>query len=194
MIARWILSVLACLFAVSIDSCSSDDGIEGTGHSDGSASGFGSVFVNGVEFDTSGAEILVDGEPATEDALQVGMVLSVSGRFDANGRRGDAGRVEFDHRIAGPVDAVAAEEKRITALGQTVHVDDDTVFVGAGLDALGTEDAVVVSGFLTASDETLATRVERLPEPYMTGSAVDVEGIARDVTLSTCRIGNLTVD
>src|SRR5689334_21689937 len=54
-------------------------GIEGTGYSGGGVTGIGSVFVNGIEYDTSNAEIVYDGASGTEDALQVGMVLGVHG-------------------------------------------------------------------------------------------------------------------
>ncbi|HXG29534.1 MAG TPA: hypothetical protein VNJ47_11890, partial [Nevskiales bacterium] len=53
-------------------------GVEGTGFSEGTVSGFGSVYVNGIRFATDRADIVVDGTPAAEDALRVGMVLNVA--------------------------------------------------------------------------------------------------------------------
>src|SRR5258706_7801818 len=57
---------------------------------------FGSVFVNGVEFDTSGASFTVRGASAANDrALSVGMVVRVTGSHDDNGH-GTATEVRFD--------------------------------------------------------------------------------------------------
>jgi hypothetical protein len=42
----------------------------------------GSVFVNGVRFHTGGAAVMINGIPATEDKLQVGMVVKVRGTVD----------------------------------------------------------------------------------------------------------------
>jgi len=45
----------------------------------GTITAFGSVFVNGIEFSTSGATIVRDGNPAAESNLRVGMVVTVNG-------------------------------------------------------------------------------------------------------------------
>ena len=51
------------------DSGGSGGGIGGTGlSSSGTIDGFGSIFVNGIEFETESAEIVVDGEISGEDA------------------------------------------------------------------------------------------------------------------------------
>ena len=68
-------------------------GVGGTGISVGTITGFGSVFVNGVEFDTSGASITVDGTPASESDLGIGMVVAVEGAFNENGLTGKADRI-----------------------------------------------------------------------------------------------------
>ena len=52
-------------------------GIGGTGISSGAVTGFGSIFVNGVEFDTSGASITMGGISVSESDLKLGMVVEV---------------------------------------------------------------------------------------------------------------------
>src|SRR5256885_5141775 len=57
-------------------------GIEGSGApvtTVGSITGFGSIFVNGVEYATAGAQIGIDGQPGTEAQLSVGDVVTVVG-------------------------------------------------------------------------------------------------------------------
>ncbi len=67
--------------ALGVAACGGDSG-GGTATPVGSSStvgvltGFGSVFVNGVEFETSGADISVDGTSASENELEVGMVVN----------------------------------------------------------------------------------------------------------------------
>ncbi len=75
-----------------------DGGISGTGMAVGSVTGFGSVFVNGTEFDTSAATIVVDGNGATQNDLRVGQVVVVNANFSD----GKASRVEYRARIRAP--------------------------------------------------------------------------------------------
>ena len=46
----------------------------------GVVTGFGSVYVNGCEYETDSASISVDGQSATEDDLSVGDVVEVTAR------------------------------------------------------------------------------------------------------------------
>ncbi len=58
-------------------------GIGGTGISQGSITAFGSVWVNGVEFDTSNASILRNGSSVTQSDLAIGMVVTVDGSVNS---------------------------------------------------------------------------------------------------------------
>src|SRR5882672_7252852 len=91
----------------------------------GTITAFGSVFVNGVEFSTSGATIVLDGNPAAESNLRVGMVVTVSG--SRSGSSGSATRVDVDDAVEGLVEA-QADANHWTVMGQTVFVDDQTKF------------------------------------------------------------------
>lgn len=77
-------------------------GIGGTGISFGPITGFGSIFVNGVEFQTSGATIIIDGSPASEGDLKKGMVVTVQGTID--GDTGIATTILAESAVKGPVD------------------------------------------------------------------------------------------
>ncbi len=78
----------------------SGGGIGGTGlTSSGTITGFGSIFVNGVEFETDSAEILLDGNTAADTALRLGMVVLVTGTLNEDGVTGTADRVEFNNAV-----------------------------------------------------------------------------------------------
>src|SRR5207302_11333894 len=64
-------------------------GIEGSGApvtTVGSSTGFGSMFGNGVEYATAGAQNGTEGQPGTEGQLSVGDGVTVVGAAHADGR------------------------------------------------------------------------------------------------------------
>ncbi len=142
-------------------------GVSGTGISQGSISSFGSIFVNGVRWDLSGATIEVGGVSATEADLRVGMVVRVEGDYDTGNSTGTAQRVTYDDSLEGPIEADPVEtipgvEKTFTILGQSVTVNAvSTVFDdGAQFASLAVDDILSVTGFADASGAIAATRVE----------------------------------
>ena len=150
-------------------SCSSSDsgGMSGTGVSQGSINSFGSIFVNGVEWNVSGATIELDGVRADSTDLRVGMVVRVEGSFSDDGLSGEADTVEFDDSIEGPIESdpvetVVGVEKTFSVLGTTVimRVGDTTFDDGATFAGLRADDVVEVSGFLDATGAIHATRIE----------------------------------
>lgn len=175
-------------------------GIGGTGvTSSGEVTGFGSIFVNGVEFDTDDAEFVVNGNPASEDALGLGMIVTVHGTLNADGLTGSAERVTFDGAIRGPVESVAvadSEGRRIlVVLGERVLVARDaTVIEGTTFAALAVGDLVEVSGYREASGQLLATRVERLEEFVPARSEVERSGVVAALGDTTFELDELTVD
>ena len=69
------LSVMSCGGGASIATA----GISGTGIVFGVLTGFGSIFVNGVEYEIDNANFNVDGNTATSQAdLKLGMVLKLT--------------------------------------------------------------------------------------------------------------------
>jgi hypothetical protein len=169
-------------------------GIEGTGVTEGTVTGFGSVYVNGIEYATDRADIVVDGRPASEDALQIGMVLTVVGDIAADGLTGVARHITAERLLFGAVEAVDIENHRLTVLGQALDFDDRTVFAGAPETDIQPGDLLSVSG-LFDSDGLLATRVVREEQAYRPGTTVaEVEGTVRTLAAGSFRIGELLVD
>ncbi len=77
----------------------------------GQITGFGSIYVNGIEFDTVGASYEVDDAMASDDdALAVGMVVKVEGSVSADGLTGTAFSVSYDDDIEGVVEDLAGAD------------------------------------------------------------------------------------
>ena len=85
----------------------------------------GSVFVNGIEYSTTGATIRIDDNPGIEDDLKVGMVVTVRGTSDDSTRKGTATQVEARDILEGTISSVDAVNKTITVMGQTVRIEDN---------------------------------------------------------------------
>jgi hypothetical protein len=154
-------------------------GIGGTGITTGTVTGFGSVFVNGVEFETSGTSFDVDDVAgASEDDLGIGMVVTVIGTVNDNGLTGTADSIEYDEEIEGPIASTPAEDpnmvtKIFDVFDVTVEVDRNiTVFVGTDYDSLAKNDIVEVSGFFDELGNLSATRLEK---EGVLGAASEVE-------------------
>ena len=199
-----ILVLGACGGAGSNSSASGNNptaGIGGTGapasaKTSGSITGFGSIFVNGIEFNTATSTILIDGKAGTEADLKLGMVVNVSGDYDSAAGTGTAVTVEFNDSVQGPVADIVTNldltEKRLTILGVPVLVvDGSTVFDGVGFGSLAVDDLLEVSGFYDADGLLHATRVEK-----KTGSEVELEGHIGSVDSGamTFTLGSYTVD
>ena len=104
-------------------------GTGGTGVSFGPVTDFGSIFVNGVEFSTSGSTILRDDVSINENELRKGMIVEVEGSI-ASSTSGTATTVTVEEAVRGPVESKSgtAAAGTLVVLGQTVRVDDTTLF------------------------------------------------------------------
>ena len=100
------VAALSCLALLSACGSSSGGGIGGTGIVIGTIDGFGSVVVNGIEFEASVAEIVIDDTPATEGDLREGMVVTVEGEIADDELTGVADRISTETVLAGALDAV----------------------------------------------------------------------------------------
>ncbi|MDJ0793326.1 MAG: DUF5666 domain-containing protein [Woeseiaceae bacterium] len=129
----------------------------------GPITGFGSVIVNGVTYDTSSATFTQDGTTVTEAAFKVGQYVLVQGTIDSNDTTGTASSVTFDDNVEGPVSSVDSAAGSFVVLGQTVTVNGNTSFddsCPATLDGLLGVAAVEVSGPVMADGTIAATRIE----------------------------------
>jgi Domain of unknown function (DUF5666) len=123
----------------------------------GRIDGFGSVFVNGIEFETSGAHYRIDDRDGFRDSdLSVGMIVRIKGMQSSDGH-GRADEIDYDDDVEGIVANLAIDPsddtiKRFTVFGTPVVASSvDTVFKGVGdvpysFDDLADGDHVEVSG------------------------------------------------
>ncbi|MEO8805328.1 MAG: DUF5666 domain-containing protein [Burkholderiaceae bacterium] len=190
------VAVLAACGGGGSDSSSSDTA---TTYAAGPITGFGSVIVNGVRFDDSSARITDDDDVAVgRDELRLGMMAEVQGAdvaTDSLGRHGRALLIRIGNEIVGPVSAVDATAKTLTALGQTVDVTDNTVFgerITGGLAGIAVGTVIEVNGALNVTTgHYIATRIDVRPNaPYFRLRGV-ISGL--DTTAKTFKIGDALI-
>ena len=205
-----ILASIFGLLAISCDGGGSNHaggGIDGTGiMSAGVVSAFGSIEVNGTDFDTTNAEVIINGEfvgvgdEFVEDNLEVGMVVTVEGRvFDDDSAVAD--RVVYAGNVVGPVanrSAVDPDTGEIILeiLGQTVVVNLITKFIGTAYDTVDVNDVIVVSGYRNFDGSVRATFIEKTDDFAGGRLAVEVTGLITDLRTNnlTFEINDLTVN
>lgn len=158
-------------------------GTSGTGLSQGAIDAFGSIFVNGVQWDLSSATVELEGVAAGEADLRRGMVVRVEGDFAPGGSRGTARSVRFDDVLEGPIEAAPVETipgrvKVFPVLGRMVTVSAArTAFDGgARFATLGLDDVVEVSGFTDPAGDVRATRVRAVGGRFPAVDAVELRG------------------
>ena len=134
-------------------------GITRTGVAVGPISGFGSVIVNGVRYDTSSATFSRDDSPSDESEFEVGEVVVVTGEIDDSGNA-TATTVSFDDVVEGPVTSAAPNQ--LIVMGQTVAISATTSIDDSCPADLGDASivAVEVSGLADANGVIDATRIE----------------------------------
>lgn len=184
--------VLLVAVAAAWSCSSSGGGISGTSLVVGPIDEFGSIIVNGIEFDTDNAEVFLEGDPATLADLQLGMVVFVQGAVKKNGLRGRADVVAADHLLLGPVEAVNSVDGTFVSLSQLIITDSNTVFASTTIDTLAPGDNVEVFGFYDGDGSIRATRVERfdeIEEIELTGTITNLDAVAETFSLNL-----LTVD
>ncbi|MEZ5502057.1 MAG: DUF5666 domain-containing protein [Halioglobus sp.] len=175
-------------------------GIGGTGvTSSGTIDGFGSIFVNGVEFETDDSIILLDGMTTTADMLRLGMVVTVRGTLNEDGRTGTATEVVYDDEVRGPVSSIVAgpdgDTLLIKVLGVSIIAErTGTVFDGVSFGTLAVNDLVEVSGFVESGLKLRATRIEKVSTFQSGASAVKLKGTVSNLTPSSFELGEFTVD
>ena len=186
-------------------------GIGGTGHiaavASGPITGFGSVFVSGDEYDTSGTTMTVDGKPGSQGDLNKGMIVRINatltGHYDTDKVvQRTANILLYEDTVEGVVQSVATDGTSLVVLGQTIKISDTTIIDGsvAGhslLTLVPDRDVVEVSGFVIGDGLILGTFVGLKTLDIKTQTPdYEVKGFIKNhkVDQKTFEIGALTID
>ena len=129
--------------------------------SEGIISNFGSVFVNGVRFDTADAMISTDDfDDTTEDELDIGMVVTVTGRSSADGSNAQASEIQFRATAEGPIERISLADEVVQVLGQVFRLDELTQFPTRSFEQLIVGETVEISALQNQVGDFIATRIE----------------------------------
>lgn len=156
----------------------------------------GSIYVNGVRYDTSSAAINME-DPA-DSALKVGMVVTVKGIF-SDSSNAQATNITFSDNLKGPIAEFNNNAGTMTVLGQKIKFDSSTEFDDfptKGTSSVVPGQMVQISGFADANGTIQATRIERHQPDWTQNTTVEIKGTisTKPAGTSSFTIGGLTVD
>jgi len=179
---------------MGLTACSGSDSSTSSSAADvtGRITAFGSVYINGVEYETNGTNIIIDGQSAQESDLKVGMIITLHG--SDNGANGNATSISFTDELEGFVmsnDPTGG----LVVMGYTIITDTQTNFEGFTLlTELAVNDVVEISGYPDGNGNIHATFIEKKTQ-YQSGSEVEVKGIVSGLVPDTSfTLGSLTID
>ncbi|MBI3382434.1 MAG: hypothetical protein HY019_10560 [Aquabacterium sp.] len=206
----WLLSLVLGL-VLGLASCGggtgdtqangSGVGSGGTGsYSNGPVSGLGSIIVNGLRYDVTGAAVHRDDDANDSvvhdpSEVKVGMMVAVSGSGSVPAGNGGlplaaAYTVRYGSSLIGPVSAVDLAGATITVLGQTVRITAKTVQPALPLNV---NDVVEVHGLADAMGGYIATRIDTLDGSTSTYKIVALVNSVDDLDMHLGLNGNLIV-
>lgn len=196
-----LLALAAVLLSSGLLSSCGGVGVGGTGtYGSGPITGFGSIWVAGVRFIDTTAEVIdEDGQQLMVSDLKLGATVTVVGDTLVTDGAGVASakatRITLGSAIVGPVQGVDAAAGVLQVLGQAVRVRPDTVFDEAladGLSSVLAGQVVRVYGLHDASRGGYqATRIE----PASGAAVWRLRGpvLSVDAAASKLTMGNATI-
>ena len=198
-IFRRAMTIVAVLTIVALVGCGGGGGGEDTAGtasavtstSEGPIAGFGSIIMNGDRWETSSADVDVEGVPGSQSDLAVGMVVRIEGS-KSNGRA-RARRVIFAPRLVGPIRSIeelSPDARALEILGRRAIVSrTSTHFRDTTLDDLEVDDLVLVSGLVNEADELEATFLRDRGDAIVGESRVRTFGTVEGLSGGSFMIG-----
>lgn len=155
----------------------------------------GSVILNGIHYEVpASASITIDNQlNQPESALHSGMVVKVRGTINADGVTGVVEKIEAQDELQGKVESInaTANPKSLIVLGQTVVVDDLTLYSNASSFAdLAANDYIEVHGQPDLNGIIRATRIEKFSTAP---SDIELKGTVSSKTVSEFMLRGLTI-
>ncbi len=188
-----LLTVLSTLLLFACSGGEGGTGATGPASSDvsvGQITEFGSIFVNGVEFETTSSAISLEGVAGSESDLKLGMVVTVKGTINPDGLTGTADSVSVKEVIKGVVQTNNGVDT-LTVMGQTIEVSAATWFDNvAGITGISPGDVVEVSGFVKANGIITAARIELSggTESKLFGTVANLDTVAQTFNVGTLQV------
>ena len=201
--ARGMLAALAVILAACGGGGGGSNvagvGSGGSGIASGSVTGFGSIIVDGVEYDDSNATR--QAQDAAGGAVNAAVKLGQRVRLVYSGAN-VAASIEVQAQLAGPVTAAPAPDGTLAVMGQTVRIvaggadasqSSPTVLDGyAAAAEIAAGDDVEVHGAwvfdaVAATNVLVATRIEKLAEA---ADPVQLGGVAVAIDGATLRLNS----
>ncbi|MDJ0833657.1 MAG: DUF5666 domain-containing protein [Gammaproteobacteria bacterium] len=189
--------------ALMISGCGSDSDSSNTPSggnlTSGIITGFGSVYVNGIRFDTDSSSFDVDDDSsASQDDLRVGMLVQVDGSINPDGVSGTATSIFYDNEVEGPVSNIDISDPAniiITILGRDITVTADTQFDNDDNDLdmtlIAVGDLLEVSGYRTDSG-IIATHIELQSDDFIADlTEVEIKG---EIEVGSLGADSFTID
>ena len=185
-----------------LTSCGSDTGptagIGGTGITQGEITAFGSIFVNGIEFETDDSQFEVDGNStANQSNLSIGMVVTIKGKINSDGLTGTADSVDYDDEVQGPVAAITGPvdgQRTISIFNKSVTIDEtSTSYKDTNFADIAQNDIVEISGFSTSATGITATFVKKTGT-FPADTEIELRGTISELSTSNFKLAGITID
>ncbi|MGH1487456.1 MAG: DUF5666 domain-containing protein [Cellvibrionaceae bacterium] len=187
--------------------------IEGTGDgsstikskilSIGSISDDTNITVNGIEYDTTNASILVDGSSVGQAGLEAGQTVSIEGSLQNNSLEEpvEATAIRYLSNVIGEINSIDQTDFSISVLGQKISLTPSTVY-GDGIDnfeGLKHKDVVRISGLLDSEGSILSTRVDvvaQVSEYQVVGIVNNIDSVNQTLTINNLTVSyeNITIE
>ena len=191
-----LILLLITLSACNSSSTEMANGLGGTGITTGRISAFGSLYVNGIEFNTDNASFERDRvKSKTQDDFSIGEIVKIIGSIDPNKKTGTATKVIFSNVVEGSVTKITSGNE-LEILGQTVRTDKLTLLHGFDqLSDLQLGNIIEVSGFVTQQG-IIASSIKLIAESFNANSHLEVEGYitSLDTSAKTFKLNQLIID
>ncbi|MBL6734651.1 MAG: hypothetical protein ISP86_02060 [Shewanellaceae bacterium] len=189
-----MLAASSLLFATA--GCSEDDDLlsalgfadfEGdVSEAEGLITGFGSVVIDGVRYQTNGAAMMDDDDSTvSENTLSVGMRVDIESKFkegtDGKEDTGFISKLTVSDQACGKIVSTDVSEEKIYVYGETITYNSDTVFSGFDTENLELElikdVPIAVSGYRDATGLLTATNIRKKDLSYANANESKIQGV-----------------
>lgn len=193
---------VAAISALLVTACGVGGGLAGIGGSgyisNGSITSFGSVFVNGVKFETDASTFdIEDDTDKTQDDLRIGMVVEVTGSINPDGKTGTATHIKYGDDLQGAVSNIVAGigTTQFTILGNDVVASEvSTNFEGMLFANIAPGIVLEVSGFYDQNSVLQASYIKFKSASSNADTILEIKGTISDLSGNTFQIQNTEVN